>query len=195
MEVRCVCEEVVAWVCFMLVLSVMSREAAGDEQKLPWPHLQYLYFFILYFPVMLSCFSQCNILVLIKANKDTHSVTGEERKTFWFPGEPDTASLLLLTINLVAASVLGWPCPVFTFLWLDYRGVQGELLCYCLRPWYLIACYSGALQSHVLPCNINLGLERNLLFTKAMHGDVFFPTINYYTQLKANPSLAIQLTS
>lgn len=35
MDVRCVWEEAIAWVCFMLVLSMMSREAAGDEQKPP----------------------------------------------------------------------------------------------------------------------------------------------------------------
>lgn len=33
----------------------------------------------------------CNILVLIKANKGKHSVMGEERKKFWFPGEPDSS--------------------------------------------------------------------------------------------------------
>lgn len=64
----------------MLVLSVMSREAAGDEQKPPWPHLQYLHFlkkdFLL--PVMVSCSSRCNILVLIKTNKGKHSLIGRE---------------------------------------------------------------------------------------------------------------------
>ena len=79
MDVRCVWEEAVAWVCFMLVLS-MSTVAAGDEQKLPWPPLQFFHFLspLLSFQVILSCFSQCNILVLIKANKGRHSLMGEE---------------------------------------------------------------------------------------------------------------------
>lgn len=81
MDVRCVWEEAVAWVCFMLVLSVMSSVAAGDEQKPPRPPSQYLHFLspLLRFQVMLSCFfSQCNILALIKANKGKHSVMGQE---------------------------------------------------------------------------------------------------------------------
>lgn len=57
--------------------------------------------------------------------------------------------------------MVGWPCPVLTFLWADYKGVQGKLLCYCLQPWYLIACYSGALQSQALSYNINLDFGRN----------------------------------
>lgn len=52
----------------------------------------------------------------------------------------------------------GWPCPVLTFPGVDYKGVQGEL-CYCLQPWYLIACYRGALKSHALPYNIDLCLR------------------------------------
>lgn len=76
------------------------------------------------------------------------------------------ASSLLLTINLTAAAIAGWLCPVLTFPRADYKGVQGELLCYCLQLRYLIACYGGALQSHVLPCNINLDLERNLLLQR-----------------------------
>ena len=79
MDVRCVWEEAVAWVCFMLVLSVMSREAAGDEQKPPRPPLQYLHFLFCPLPSNALCrFSQCNILVLIKANKGKHSVMGQE---------------------------------------------------------------------------------------------------------------------
>lgn len=94
----------------MLVLSVMSREAAGDEQKLPQlPPLQYLNFLspLLSFQVMLPCFSQCNILVLIKANKGKHSVMGEERKIFWFPGEPDS-SLFTCSHYKSHGSFNGW---------------------------------------------------------------------------------------
>lgn len=98
MDVRCVWEEAVAWVCFMLVLSVMSREAAGDEQKPPWPPSQYLHFCFFLSPLHSALRANaplpapsCNILVLIKANKGKHSVMGEERKKFWFPGEPDSS--------------------------------------------------------------------------------------------------------
>lgn len=97
----------------MLVLSVMSREAAGDEQKPPWPHLQYLHFlkdFLL--PVMFSCSSQCNILVLIKANKGKHSLMRGKRKMFWSPSEPDS-SLFASSHNKSHGSFNGWmavPC-------------------------------------------------------------------------------------
>lgn len=64
--------------------------------------------------------------------------------------------------------MVGWPCPVLTSPRVDYKGVQGELLCYCLQPWYLIACYGGELQSHALSYNINLDLKRNLLFAGAI---------------------------
>lgn len=98
----------------MLVLSVMSREAAGDEQKLPQPPLtspltipQFFLSPLLPFQVMLPCFSQCNILVLIKANKGKHSVMGEERKIFWFPGEPDS-SLFTCSHYKSHGSFNGW---------------------------------------------------------------------------------------
>lgn len=84
-----------------------------------------------------------------------------------FPENQRAPSLLLLTINLVAVSMAGWPCPVLTFPGVDYKGVQGEL-CYCLQPWYLIACYRGALKSHALPYNIDLDHERNLFLPKAV---------------------------
>lgn len=102
----------------MLVLSMMSREAAGDEQKPPQPHLQYLHFFfcLVFFnfllPIMFSCSSQYNILVLIKDNKRKHSLIGEKRKTFWSPGEPDS-SLFASSHNKSHGSFNGWmavPC-------------------------------------------------------------------------------------
>lgn len=166
MDVRCVWEDAVAWVRFMLVLSMMSREAAGDEQKPPWPALQYLHFLFYPSKEMFPCFSWSNILVLIKPNKGKHSVMGEEREIFWFPGEPDSSALLLLTINLVAVSVVGWPCPVLTFPRVDYKGVQAQQLCYCLQPWCLSD--SAALQSPGLSYNINLDLGWNVLFNKAI---------------------------
>lgn len=93
----------------MLALSVMSREAAGDEQKPPWPHLQYLHFFFVsnvLLPVMFPCSLQCNILVLIKNNKGKDFLMGKKMQIIWSPGEPDSSSLLLFTINL-AASMAG----------------------------------------------------------------------------------------
>lgn len=61
--------------------------------------------------------------------------------------------------------MVGWQCSVFS--WVDYKGVQGKLLCYCLQPQHLIVCYNGTLQSHTLSYNINLDPWRNLLFIKA----------------------------
>lgn len=101
----------------MLVLSVMSREAAGDEQKPPWPHFQYLHFLVVFLkkillPIMPSSSSQCNILVLIKDNKEKPSLMGEERKTLWSPGEPDS-SLFASSHYKSQGSFNGWmavPC-------------------------------------------------------------------------------------
>lgn len=131
MDVRCVWEETIAWVCFMLVLSVMSREAAGDEQKPPWPHLQYLHFlkdFLL--PVMFSCSSQCNILVLIKANKGKHSLMRGKRKMFWSPSEPDS-SLFASSHNKSHGSFNGWmavPCVNVSLSWLQRSSRWTALL-------------------------------------------------------------------
>lgn len=132
MDVRCVWEEAVAWVCFMLVLSVMSREAAGDEQKPPRPPLQYLLFLspLLSFQVILSCFSQCNILVLIKANKGKHSVMGEERRIFWFPGEPDS-SLFTSSYYKSRGSFNAWMamlCVNVSLSWLQRSSRRTALL-------------------------------------------------------------------
>lgn len=123
-------EEAVAWVCFMLVLSVMSREAAGDEQRAPRPPLQYLHFFILSYSLMLSCFSQCNILVLITANKGKHSVTGEEREKFGSPGEPDS-SLFPSSHYKSCGSLSGWmavPCVNISLSWLQRSSRRTALL-------------------------------------------------------------------
>lgn len=61
----------------MLVLSMMSSVAAGDEQKRPQPPYNNSIFHPPV-PFWLHCFSQRNILVLIKANKGKHSLMVEE---------------------------------------------------------------------------------------------------------------------
>lgn len=55
------------------------------------PPLQYLHFLVLLqsCEVMPSCFSLCNVLVLITTNNCKHSVMEAKTKTFWLPGEQD----------------------------------------------------------------------------------------------------------
>lgn len=63
--------------CFMLVLSMMSSVAAGDEQEPPRPPCcNSIFLSTLLF--LLSCFPQHNILVLIKASKGKHALMEEE---------------------------------------------------------------------------------------------------------------------
>lgn len=79
---------------------------------------------------MLSCFSQCNILVLIKANKGKHSVMGAERKKFWFPGEPDS-SLFTSSHYKSHGSFNGWmamPCVNVSLSWLQRSSRRTALL-------------------------------------------------------------------
>lgn len=167
MDVRCVLEEAVAWVCFMLVLSVMSREAAGDEQRLPRPPLQYLHFFILSYPLMLSFFSQCNILVLITANKGKHSVMGEEREKFGFPGEPDS-SLSPSSHYKSCGSFSGWmamPCVNISLSWLQRSSRRTALLLLTAMVPNSVLQWSTSIARAVI--QYQFGLGRNLLFTKA----------------------------
>lgn len=87
-------------------------------------------FFILSYPLMLSFFSQCNILVLITANKGKHSVMGEEREKFGFPGEPDS-SLFPSSHYKSCGSFSGWmtmPCVNISLSWLQRSSRRTALL-------------------------------------------------------------------
>lgn len=157
------CQMCVRGVCSVSVFHVSSQR---DEQGSSWrwtettptpPPLTLPPFLspLLPFQATFSRFPQCNILVLIKGSKDKHSVIGEQRKIFWLPGEPDFTSSHYKSHGSFNTWMV-MPCS--NVRWDDYKGVQGELVCYCLWPWYLILCSSGALQSNALSYDINFDL-------------------------------------
>lgn len=77
---------------------------------------------------MLSCFSQCYIFVLIKGNQGKHSVMGEERKMFLFPGD---CSLLTFSHYKSRGSFNGWMtmhCVNVSLSWLQRSSRQTALL-------------------------------------------------------------------
>lgn len=79
---------------------------------------------------MFSCSSQCNVLVLIKANKGKHSLMRGKRKMCWSPGEPDS-SLFASSHNKSHGSFNGWmavPCVNVSLSWLQRSSRWTALL-------------------------------------------------------------------
>lgn len=94
-------------------VSVFHVSSQRDEQGSSWRSTETAPASLTIPPLLYSvCSSQCNILVLIKANKGKHFEMEEERKIFWFPGEPE-ASLFTSSHYKSHGSFNGWlavPC-------------------------------------------------------------------------------------
>lgn len=114
-------------------VSVFHVSSQHDEQGSSWRWTEPAQARLFFIPTSVLrsnalLLSQCNILVLIKANKGKHAVMGEERTVFWFPGEPDS-SLFTSSHYKSCGSSSGWMAILSVSLsWLQRSSRRTALL-------------------------------------------------------------------